>query len=98
MFIEATQPRISSLIQDLLMDQGDLRIRELGVGSNGLILGKKLGEQDLRAHTNVLIAAARTEVGQPFAYNPGPDLVFQSKMILIVLGPEADLAKFEGMV
>lgn len=95
---ELVRPRVTNFINSIILDQGGIRIDELVVHPGSEVVGQTLGQANLRARANVLIAAARRPGEAEFLYNPGPNLAFEPQMVLIVLGPVDAITSLHALV
>ena len=91
MVSEMIRPRVVEFLDQMLRDKDKtLRIEEVPITAGSPLVGKHLGEAQLRKHGNVLVIAVRDPNGQ-FRYNPGPETTLDADMVLIVLGEIASV-------
>lgn len=70
----------------------DYRIMEIKLPRT--LVGKSLGESQLRSNYNLLVLATKSASTGQFRFMPGADDQLSEDDILIVLGQEVDLARF----
>ncbi|MEM6726379.1 MAG: TrkA C-terminal domain-containing protein, partial [Bacteroidota bacterium] len=63
---------------------------------NANFLGHTIRQLDLRTRTGANIIGIRYHQGN-YEVNPGPDTLLKSDMILVVLGDQEQLTKFESI-
>lgn len=84
---EMLRPHVVEFLDEMLRDKDkNLRIEEVAIPSTSSFVGQTLGSSRFRQVADVLVLAIRAPK-RGFLYNPGPDLVLEDAMNLIVLGP-----------
>src|SRR5262249_41376452 len=88
---EMIRPQVGEVLDLMLRDKHkDLRIEEVTVPRGSPLVGKPIFEAQIRKHTTPLVVAVReaSKDDSPgrFIYNPGPELLIDAGMALIVLG------------
>jgi trk system potassium uptake protein TrkA len=82
---------ISANVLDFIELAEDYSVAEVVVTSN--MVGKTLRQLDVRARYNVNVIAIKS--GEQFNISPSPDDVIQQNDVLVVIGHNLDLKKFE---
>jgi voltage-gated potassium channel len=93
------------LIRPTLVDFIDLIIRrkelslymeELVVKKESKIVDRNLRESDIRKTVNVIVVAVK-KPGEDIVFNPSPEIKIETDDILLVLGDEQAITKFENV-
>ncbi len=91
---EVLRPHVTEFMEEMLRERHiNLRIEEVIVPPESPLVGMRLREAPIRAHTGALILAVRDIQTRNWDYNPGPDARLQSGTVLIVLLPVDALPK-----
>jgi voltage-gated potassium channel len=97
---EMIRPAVVEFLDLMLRDpEKNLRIEEVAIPSDSPLVGAQLRNTAIRRHTDVLVIAVK-HGGDPvrYHYNPGPDLVIEMGMTLIVLAETRDMNRLrEGI-
>ncbi|HEY3353374.1 MAG TPA: potassium channel protein [Polyangia bacterium] len=87
MVSEMIRPNVTEFLDLMLRDKDkNLRVEEVNLPPDSVLIGKPLSEARIREMANLLVVAVRTAPGGPFLYNPGPQQVLTNGMSLVVLG------------
>ncbi len=100
MVSEMIRPAVVEFLDLMLRDpKKNLRIEEVPIPERSKMVGHKLRDTGIRQATKVLVIAVKYPGETPrYEYNPGPDLVIEPGMVLIVLAETAELNRLrEGM-
>jgi voltage-gated potassium channel len=103
MVSEMIRPQVVEFLDLMLRDKDkNLRIEEVLVPRGSPLVGKPIFEAQIRKHTNLLVVAVREASkngaeGQ-FIYNPGPELLIDAGMALIVLGETEGVHKLRASI
>lgn len=95
MVSEMVRPAVVEFLDLMLRDpEKNLRIEEVGIPDTSSLIGVRLRDTTIRARTKAMVIAVK-HAGEPprYTYNPGPDLVIEKGMILIVLAETAEMNK-----
>ncbi len=95
---ELLRPQVTDFIRSLLLERGAFRLEEVVVGQDGPLVGRAVGEVNLRDRADVLIAAARLPDAAAFTYAPGAELVLDPGVVLIVMGPAPEVRRLRELV
>jgi voltage-gated potassium channel len=103
MVSEMIRPQVVEFLDLMLRDQDkNLRIEEVSITSGSPLVGKPIGEAQIRKFTNLLVVAvrepSRTKEPGRFIYNPGPETQIAEGMALIVLGETEAVHKLRRAV
>jgi len=103
MVSEMIRPQVVEFLDLMLRDKDkNLRIEEVMVPGGSPLVGKPIFEAQIRKHTNLLVVAVREAPrnGGPgrFVYNPGPELLIDAGMALIVLGETEGVHKLRQSI
>jgi voltage-gated potassium channel len=103
MVSEMIRPQVVEFLDLMLRDkEKNLRIEEVLVPRGSPLVGKPIFEAQIRKHTNLLVVAVREAPrnGGPgrFIYNPGPELLIDAGMALIVLGETEGVHKLRASI
>jgi voltage-gated potassium channel len=91
MVSELIRPTVVSFLDEMLRDrEKNLRIEEVEVDDASPLVGRALGDFDLRAISSALLLACR-QGGEPWTYNPQPSLPITPGLVLIVMGSPDDV-------
>jgi voltage-gated potassium channel len=98
MVSELVRPTVVTFLDEMLRDrEKNLRIEEVAIGDASPLVGKTLGDFDLRAVSSALLLACR-QGGKGWVYNPPPSLPIVPGLVLILMGSPADLEAVRGAV
>jgi voltage-gated potassium channel len=100
MVSEMVRPAVVEFLDLMLRDpEKNLRIEEVAIPNGSALIGLRLRDTDIRARTKAMVIAIK-QTGDPprYTYNPGPDLVIEEGMILIVLAESAEMNKLRDGV
>jgi voltage-gated potassium channel len=94
----AQQPAVADFL-DVVVHDGSLeyRLEEVRIPAHSPLTGTTLGEAHLRARTGALVLALRRPDGT-FMSNPGPGVVLEAEVTLIVIGTVEQFAALEQHV
>ena len=94
----ALQPAVADFL-DVVMHEGgvEYRLEEIQVPVDSPIVGRALGDADLRSATGALVLAVREDSGE-FSSNPHPATVLRPGTTLIAIGTREQLEALEGLV
>jgi len=92
MVSELIRPTVVTFLDEMLRDrEKNLRIEEVGIEEGSPVVGKTLGEFDLRDISSALLLACR-HGKKEWMYNPPPSLELTPGLILILMGSPEDVA------
>ncbi|MGE0791678.1 MAG: TrkA family potassium uptake protein [Sandaracinaceae bacterium] len=100
MVSEMVRPAVVEFLDLMLRDpKKNLRIEEVEIPAGSTLVGARLRDTAIRVRTRVLVIAVKHAESPPrYTYNPGPDLVIEDGMILIVLAETVEMNKLrEGV-
>ena len=75
----------------------EFRLEEFSLNDTCEIVGKSIGELEVRTRTGATILAVRHGATGIFDTNPSPDLVLQDGDVLIAIGTPVDIANLEEL-
>ena len=85
---ELLRPHVVRFLDEMLRDtEKNVRIEEVLVPTGSPLVGKKLGDSQLRTELDVGVVAVLDARGDKYTYNPGADFEIEERMTLVVLGP-----------
>ncbi len=94
---EIMRPTVVEFIDQMLHDRTeDLRLEEVVIPAESSFVGKTLREAPIRAETNLLVVALRVE--GKFVYNPEPSTELDVGSVLVVIGPQENVARLRDLV
>ena len=94
---EMLQPTLVRFVDDMVQDEEANRITEVTVSPESRMVGRSVRDLDIRRRVNVSILAARTPDQKTYNYNPGPELVIEAGMTLVILGTESDVTSLRDL-
>lgn len=95
----ALQPDVAEFLDVVMHDENlDWRIQQVPVPPPSTIVGRSLGELDLRARTGALLLAVRRSPASDLLPNPPDDLVVAAGSVLIALGSQTELVALVTLV
>lgn len=98
MVSELLRPSVVSFLDVMLRDTRAIRFEEAKVPDTSPLIGKKLRDAQIHQKTDLLIVAIRKADSNEFIYNPGPDLIVEPQMTLIVLGESKNLDRLKALM
>jgi voltage-gated potassium channel len=104
MVSEMIRPQVVEFLDLMLRDKDkNLRIEEVLVPPGSPLVGKPIFEAQIRRHTNLLVVAVREpptpkDSAGRFIYNPGPEMLIEENMALIVLGETESVHKLRRSI
>jgi voltage-gated potassium channel len=104
MVSEMIRPQVVEFLDLMLRDkEKNLRIEEVLVPPGSPLVGKPIFEAQIRKHTNLLVVAVRepataAQATGRFVYNPGPEMLIEAGMALIVLGETDGVHKLRASI
>ncbi|HJL19094.1 MAG TPA: potassium channel protein [Sandaracinaceae bacterium LLY-WYZ-13_1] len=95
MVSEMVRPAVVEFLDLMLRDpEKNLRIEEVEIPVGSSLVGARLRDTTIRARTKAMVIAVKHGGETPrYTYNPGPDLVLEEGMILIVLAETSEMNK-----
>ena len=93
MVSEMIRPAVVEFLDLMLRDpEKNLRIEEVAIPEGSSLIGARLRDTAIRERTRAMVIAVKKPGDPPdYTYNPGPDLVLERGMILIVLAESAEM-------
>ncbi|MGA1053301.1 MAG: potassium channel family protein, partial [Ilumatobacteraceae bacterium] len=91
------RPHVAEFV-DVVMHERSLEIRmqELAIDERSPLDGVSVRDADLRQRAGVLVLAIRRSDGT-FMVNPDPDTVLSAGQVVIAVGTDDDLSRFEAV-
>lgn len=88
------RPTVTDLLELALSGEGmELSMEELSIPVQSRLVGKDLIRSEIRSQYNLIVVGIKRLDGQ-MVYNPSPQEVLQAGDILVVIGPQENLARF----
>jgi voltage-gated potassium channel len=88
------RPTVTDLLELALSGEGmELSMEELSIPVQSKLVGKDLIRSEIRSQYNLIVVGIKRLDGQ-MVYNPSPQEVLQAGDILVVIGPQENLARF----
>ncbi|HEU0053946.1 MAG TPA: potassium channel protein [Longimicrobium sp.] len=98
MVSELIRPTVVTFLDEMLRDrEKNLRIEEVEVDDASPLVGRVLGDLELRAVSSALLLACR-QGGAGWIYNPPPTLPVAPGLVLILMGSPEDVAAVRAAV
>ncbi|NLI81889.1 MAG: potassium channel protein [Deltaproteobacteria bacterium] len=92
------RPTVTDFLELALSGEGmELTMEELRIPDGAELVGKELMHSGIRSQYNLIVVAIKRADGQ-MVYNPSPLEVLQAGDIMVVIGPQENLARFGGAV
>ncbi len=100
MVSEMVRPAVVEFLDLMLRDpKKNLRIEEVEIPEGSPLVGVRLRDSAIRSATKVLVIAVKYPESPPrYDYNPGPDLVLEERMTLIVLAETVEMNRLRAGV
>jgi voltage-gated potassium channel len=90
------RPTVTDFLELALSAQGmELSMEEICIPDEAHLVGKELMHSGIRAQYNLIVVAIKRRDGA-MIYNPSPHEMLEAGDILIVIGPQQNLARFGG--
>ena len=88
---ELVRPTVVSFLDIMLRDKDkNLRVEEVKIAGDSVVVGRRIGEIDFRAISNALLMACK--MGETrWVYNPSDDLEIKPGYVLILMGSPEDV-------
>jgi len=97
MAMALTRPAMLDFIEITTMRQSlELRMAEVAVGGGSEVVGKSLGDSDIRNRYGLIIVAVKKDSGK-MVFNPSASYHIEEGDKLIALGEEENVMKFTGL-
>ncbi|MBT3311714.1 MAG: potassium channel protein [Desulfobacterales bacterium] len=84
---------VDFLDQMLRTKDGDLRIHDIRISEGSGVIGKKIGDLNMREKHGLVLLGSKAKTGE-IKFNPSFDKIVEAEMVLIVMGDVSDIAKF----
>jgi voltage-gated potassium channel len=98
MVSESIRPAVVSFLDIMMRDsKGVFRIEEAHVQQGSELVGKTLGEVNIKERTGTLVLALRQPDSKDFSYNPPDDTKLEVGSILVVLAEVNQLDKLKQL-
>jgi voltage-gated potassium channel len=92
------RPHVAEFVDVVMHERSmEFRLQEVEILPNSPLVGRTLGEADLRAASGSLVLAIRDSDGS-FATNPDPGVVLQAHQVVIAVGTAHDLHALDRVV
>lgn len=100
MVSEMIRPAVVEFLDLMLRDpKKNLRIEEVDIAEDSPLVGLRLRDTAIRSAARVLVIAIRYPGSPPrYEYNPGPDLVLEGNVKMIVLAEAAEMNRLRQSV
>lgn len=94
---EIMRPTVVRFIDQMLHDKSEeLQLEEVVIPEGSAFVGKTLRDAPIREEANLLVVALR--VDGKFVYNPEPSTGLDVGSVLVVIGPEKNVARLRQLV
>ncbi len=93
------RPLVLKTLHGTLLGSADMELAEIPLGMDSLMLGKRLGDIDMRGHNLILLGlVAQQQGGELIFRTASQDRLIEAGDILVVLGPLAEIGAFRNSV
>lgn len=87
------RPTVTDLLELAFSEGIELSMEELCIPDGASLVGKELIHSGIRSRYNLIVVAIRRRDGR-MVYNPSPHETLEAGDILVVIGPQENLARF----